>query len=207
MIKEHTRFTLIELLMVIGIIAMLAAMLLPSLRNAKEKGKEIACASKQKQIGQAINMYIDDSEGWLLPFSGVSLFMSTTLPYLAPNYPGVYEYMCKNKENIIYHCPSATPEDSMSGSLYSYGTNEHMHSYNPPAAWWIQKITKVSYPEKALLLTDAQLRSVYIDTSKFAFRHSGKANLLYLDNHCSPMMYLNGLSVITGTNTNFWYGR
>lgn len=200
-------FTLIELLVVIAIIALLAAMLLPSLRNAKEKGHEISCAGKQRQIGQAINMYIDDSQGWLVPYTAISLFMDKTLPYLAPNFPGVYEYKQKNQENIIYHCPSATTADSWSGSLYSYGSNEHMHSSSvAPLTWWVQNISKVNCPGKAFMLTDASYPCTY-NTTKFSFRHNGRVNIIYMDSHSSPISYLEAQNSLVSTNTNFWYGR
>ena len=65
--KSHKCFTLIELLVVIAIIAILAAMLLPALNQAREKAKNIQCASQLKQFGYIHIQYADNWDGRLVP--------------------------------------------------------------------------------------------------------------------------------------------
>lgn len=63
---NHLRkaFTLIELLVVIAIIAILSALLLPSLQSARERGKQALCLSNMRQLHLSLMTYADDHDGW-----------------------------------------------------------------------------------------------------------------------------------------------
>ncbi len=61
--KTCGAFTLIELLVVVSIVALLLAVLMPSLRQAREQGKMAVCASNLRQIGTAVHAYATENDG------------------------------------------------------------------------------------------------------------------------------------------------
>ncbi len=65
-LRARKAFTLIELLVVIAIISLLVSILLPSLNRAKELAKQVLCATNERSIGQAIALYANDYDGWLV---------------------------------------------------------------------------------------------------------------------------------------------
>jgi prepilin-type N-terminal cleavage/methylation domain-containing protein len=107
-------FTLVELLVVIGIIALLIAILLPSLNKAREQSRRTACLSNLRQMGMLLQMYANDykdqipigySEGQ--PWTGYYVCQSgATYPVLGALYKGGY---LRYGVQALY-CPSQIAE-------------------------------------------------------------------------------------------------
>jgi len=63
--RRHAAFTLVELLVVIGIIAVLIAILLPALCRVRAQARNTACLSNLHQLGQVAHIYAAENKGWL----------------------------------------------------------------------------------------------------------------------------------------------
>ena len=117
-------FTLIELLVVIAIIAVLLAIIMPTMRKIKEMARETGCKSNLRNIGLAVAMYLDDNER-TIPNTGSSngfLWDNVNGTPRAPGsgggtYWGTY-YRDYLKETKIFGCPSL--QRVAEGLIYSY---------------------------------------------------------------------------------------
>src|SRR5438093_62537 len=95
-------FTLIELLVVIAIIAILAALLLPALTAAKENARMIKCKSNLRQIGFALQLYVQDHQFYPL----IGSIVSAEKPQGAKWYDDISVYTSQRWTNDLYTCPS-----------------------------------------------------------------------------------------------------
>jgi prepilin-type processing-associated H-X9-DG protein/prepilin-type N-terminal cleavage/methylation domain-containing protein len=124
--KKQNSFTLIELLVVVAIIAVLVALMLPAMNEARQMAKETACASNLRQLSLGFISYQDDWKGFLVPFSDGNNYRNFyTNVLVRGNYvlPPLYwsNYDWGNVVVGIWRCPSV--EDRMLQWGGGYGTN------------------------------------------------------------------------------------
>ncbi len=104
--RKAKAFTLIELLVVIAVIALLMAILMPSLQRARNQARAVVCQANLKQWGTVLALYADDNEGRIPRGSTtvVWLFRGSWLPDGDPNKPPVYHELTTKG---IACCPMA----------------------------------------------------------------------------------------------------
>src|SRR4051812_1184201 len=158
-------FTLVELLVVIGIIALLVSILLPTLNRARESARRTKCLANLRSIGQMVNMYANQNKG-LIPVghsndTGASSVWYSVNYYVARwntnpddiRYVGLGLLFPANiissspGEGEVFYCPS-TNEDTFHSMKSLQGPNPYIDDLlagNPMAG----KATRISYGQRA----------------------------------------------------------
>src|SRR5271165_7001695 len=90
-IDARDGFTLVELLVVIGIIAILIGLLLPMLARARDAAITAQCASNMRQEGIAVNQYVSESHGFLPPYRLPGQYIHELNPYIFQYLPFLYQ--------------------------------------------------------------------------------------------------------------------
>ncbi|BDI30510.1 hypothetical protein CCAX7_25610 [Capsulimonas corticalis] len=194
-------FTLIELLVVIAIIAILAAILFPVFAKAREKARQVSCASNEKQIGLAFMQYTQDADE-LLP-SGIA---SNGRGWAYQLYPYV-------KSDAVFTCP----DDPTAGPHVSYGMSQDFNytTYDPPLYAGTNHTTSLSQfnsPSKTVMFFEvSQVGQAASDPSS-TFQPSPTGNGGGFDFDGTPYLLYNGVydtgvmgSIATPANYNKIY--
>jgi type II secretory pathway pseudopilin PulG len=193
--NEGCAFTLVELLVVLGIIALLIAMLMPALQKARVQARAIACRSQLHTIGQAMMVYANANRGWMFPSEqglDVPINQRWFLYVLKPAPPVNQNSTDPNDWTpAVLRCPGDAPDPENS---HSYLLNHHLYetyhikySDKPPAGLTPDQVivmgekltTAPNYYVE--ILSTGSTYSAQVEERRHGL--ALKSNYLYLDMH------------------------
>jgi prepilin-type processing-associated H-X9-DG protein/prepilin-type N-terminal cleavage/methylation domain-containing protein len=110
--RRRFAFTLVELLVVVGIIALLVGILLPALARARAYAQSIQCGSQLRQLGIALTMYAANNGQMLPSWSGWHVYPNGVSPEDTPGLGWTEQLMScyAAPDSRVYNCPSFPEE-------------------------------------------------------------------------------------------------
>lgn len=178
--RPHRRgFTLVELLICVGIIALLLAILLPMLGKARAQAARAKCGCNLRQIGQAFHMYAGEFRGRAMPLAYwrttptepfPTYWFGMTVPTGTDHTRGfLWPYLAMElRPESLYECPSQPPGTfeimQAGGPTSTYGYNGYYltPAFTPGYAWTIgrrpwQVIDAMPDPSRVFAFADTMI--------------------------------------------------
>ncbi|MDD2707460.1 MAG: prepilin-type N-terminal cleavage/methylation domain-containing protein [Verrucomicrobiae bacterium] len=197
---RHFRgFTILELLIVVGILSLLAALLMPAMSSARKKGQQIHCMNNLRQIGMAHVQYANDWEERIVP--GLEVTGGAYWEQLLEKQCGI---RVGKMEGHLFWCPAnkETPLSAwMPKEFFCANMNYTRNS----------EIDRMLYgsipdPTRTVMVADGKVAAPYAvittifhassATNRIHFSlHGGRANCLFVDGHVEGIENLKDLIV------------
>lgn len=193
-------FTLIELLVVVAIISILAAILLPVFASVRERARQIACLSNERQLGVAFVLYSQDNDEKLIP--GTPQSASQGNGSGRAGWAGVlYPYV---RDTRVYDCPDDDTQAAQIAGKPGYPLSYFMN-FNTTATSFPggMPLSALAVPPETVILTDdtgqvthlvarlldpaetdSLFANYFVKTGGFPYdRHTGSRDFLLADGH------------------------
>jgi prepilin-type N-terminal cleavage/methylation domain-containing protein/prepilin-type processing-associated H-X9-DG protein len=196
-------FTLIEVLAVIVILGVLAAMVIPAISSVRARGHAVACMSNLRQVGLGMELYLQENRGYYPEIYGkgtepTKTWMWKLGPYLdfPENAMGPSPLA---KAAGVFVCPDPS---------FNRKTRNASYAYNVAIDWspWFYRKSAVPEPRKTFLVVEADVNSDYFSpfaTADVSRRHPGHtANFLFVDGHVEALS-----QTIPATDTRWRWGN
>lgn len=197
--QNHPGFTLVELLVVLGVIVILLGILLPAVNGARRAAGQAECASNLRQWAIAVVEYAQDNHQWL-PRRGQGIMPTQTIdwyddwfnelpPYLKQ--PTYNQLASSGKmpglgSHSVWMCPDAGGVPNSFGYLFGYSMNMALSVRNDPQP---DRIDRVGPASTMAFMADGAIDycSTLPTQTPAAYnpvaRHSGYVNVSFLDTH------------------------
>ena len=196
-------FTLIELLTVIAIIGILAAILIPVVGSVRARAKSATCMSNLRQIGIALNLYATANRN-NLPISHDSSIVGSwwtkrwewqIQSYLEERKAAAHTDALRAVFDSVFRCPSK-PNFSLDGPTDVERESYGMNAFNNGAAGGakMRSITSFAQPSSVMLVMDTNsgspslINGTVVNSNAYGARwHSDKDHVVFADGHVAAL--------------------